>query len=127
MKMPNLRLSETRATGSVVVGTMAIFSLIALGAVVLKNFNTQTWTILYSEVSRFGRYRRMMVFVFTAISALLGIVAVAMGFNTLGHKRNTKQGRSFLGMAAGGLSLALAPVLLVMWMSRAEALITKSD
>ena len=123
MKMPNFRLSETQATASMVFGTMAVLSLAALGAVVLKHFNTTTWTILYSEVSTFGRYRKVLVFTFTAICELLGIVAIAMGFKTLGHKRNTKQGRSFLGMAAGGVAFAIAPVLMVLWMSRAEAII----
>ncbi|HUN82342.1 MAG TPA: hypothetical protein VMV81_12635 [Phycisphaerae bacterium] len=127
MKMPNFRLSETQATASVVFGTLAIAALIVLSAVVLKNFNTQTWTILFKETSTFGKYRKILVFLFATVSAMLGVAAVTMGFKTLGHKRNTKQSRSFLGMAAGGVALALAPVLLFMWIMRAEAIIIKVD
>lgn len=127
MKMPNFRLAETQATASLVVGSLGILGLLALSAVVFKNFNTTTWTILYNEFSPLGKYRKMLVFIFGSIDVMLGIAAIVMGFKTLGHKRNTMQGRSFLGMAAGGMALALSPVFMVMWVTRAEAVITKLD
>jgi hypothetical protein len=125
MKMPNFRLSETQATASMIVGIAGLASLVLLSMVVLRNFNTQTWTILYSEVSQFGRFRKMLVMLFTASTVLLGCVALAMGFSSLGQKKNTKQGRSFMGMAIGGVAIAVAPVLLVMWIQRAESVINK--
>ncbi|MBI5762051.1 MAG: hypothetical protein HZA51_00850 [Planctomycetes bacterium] len=125
MKMPNFRLSETQATASMIVGVLGLASLAALCMVVLKNFNTQTWTILYSEVSQFGKFRKILVFLFTAITVVLGCVSLAMGFSSLGQKKNTKQGRSFMGMAIGGIAIAIAPVLLTLWINRSEAVITK--
>ncbi|MEK6644103.1 MAG: hypothetical protein AABZ08_09350 [Planctomycetota bacterium] len=125
MKMPNFRLSETQATASMVVGVVGLASLAVLSVVVLRNFNTQTWTILYNEMSQFGKFRKILVMLFTATTVLLGCVALAMGFSSLGQKKNTKQGRSFMGMAIGGLAIAIAPVLLVMWIQRAESVINK--
>ena len=125
MKMPNFRLSETQATASMVVGVVGLASLAVLSMVVLKNFNTQTWTILYNEVSQFGKFRKILVMLFTATTVLLGCVALAMGFSSLGQKKNTKQSRSFMGMAIGGVAIAVAPVLLVMWIQRAESVINK--
>mgnify|MGYP003395558207 FL=1 len=125
MKMPNFRLSETQATASMVVGVVGLASLAVLSMVVLKNFNTQTWTILYNELSQFGKFRKILVMLFTASTILFGCVALAMGFSSLGQKKNTKQGRSFMGMAIGGVAIAVAPVLLVMWIQRAESVINK--
>ena len=125
MKMPNFRLSETQATASMVVGVVGLASLVVLSMVVLRNFNTQTWTILYNEVSPFGKFRKILVMLFTATTVLLGCIALAMGFSSLGQKKNTKQGRSFMGMAIGGMAIAVAPVLLVMWIQRAESVINK--
>ena len=125
MKMPNFRLSETQANAAVLLGLLGLVTLALLGFVALKNFNTQTWTILYSGTSTWGRYRGTLVYLFTAIAVLLGVVAVAMGFSSLGQKRNTKQGRSFLGMAIGAVIVAIAPMFFTMWLWRSEEVIQK--
>jgi len=123
--MPNFRLSETQAVTAVFLGLLGLASLATLSVVVFYHFNKLTWTILYSGTSTWGKYRPSLVYLFTAITVLLGLVAVATGFNSLGQKRNAKQGQSFLGMAIGGMAIALAPVLLTMWIQRAEEIIQK--
>jgi hypothetical protein len=123
--MPNFRLSETQAVAAVLLGVLGLISLAMLSVVVLYHFNKQTWTILYSSTSTWGRYRPSLVYLFTAATLLLGCVAVALGFSSLGQKRNAKQAHSFLGMAIGGIAIALAPVFLTMWMQRAEEIIQK--
>ena len=125
MKMPNFRLSETQANVAVLVGIVGLVSVCVLAFVTLKNFNRETWTILYSGTSSWGRYRGMMVYLCSAIAVLLGCIALALGFNSLGQKRNPRQGRSFLGMAIGAVIVAIAPVFLTMWIWRAEEIIQK--
>lgn len=126
MKMPNFRLHQTQATTAMLVGVMGLLSLAALAAVVLKNFNRDTWTILYNEESGWGQYRKPLTYIFSLTTILVGAVALALGFNSLGQKRNEKQGRSWLGMTLGAIAIALAPVLLTLWLQRNEAIIVKA-
>lgn len=125
MKMPNFRLSETQANTAVLLGGLGLLTLALLGVVTFRHFNKETWTILYSGTSTYGRYRSTLVYLFAAVTILLGAVALAMGFNSLGQKRNTKQGRSFLGMAIGAVAIAVAPVFVTMWIWRSEEIIQK--
>jgi hypothetical protein len=123
MKLPNFRLHETQATTSMYLGIAGWLSLAALAAVVLKNFNTTTWTILYNEQSTLGQYRRGLVMLFCATTLLIGGVAALMGFSSLGQKRNNRQGRSWIGMLMGAVALAVAPVLFITWQRLSEVVI----
>lgn len=127
MKLPNLRLHETQATASMVLGALGWLTLLMLAAVVLKNFNTQTWTILYNERSQFGQYRRVLVMAFTAVTLLIGVVSLGLGFNSLGQKRNAKQGRSWIGMMMGAVAVAISPVLFFTWRTLSEAIIQRDS
>jgi len=118
-----MRLHETQATTSMMLGILGWLSLAALCVVVLKNFNTQSWTILYSERSTLGRYRKGLVMLFAAVTFLIGVVSLGLGFNSLGQKRNNKQGRSWMGMLMGGVCVALSPVLFAAWRMLSEAVI----
>ena len=125
MKMPNFRLPETRATAAMLLGVVGLVSLAGLSFLVFYHFSFVTYTIGYNEMSTFGRFRKILVMLGAAITVILGATALAIGFQSLGQKRNSRQGRSFLGMATGGLAIALAPVLLFLWINRSEAIIQK--
>jgi hypothetical protein len=79
--------------------------------------------IHYDPESGLGAYRRPLVFGATAIAVVIGGTAGLLGFNSLGQKRNDKQGRSWLGMTLGALVVALAPVLFYAWQKLSEPVI----
>ncbi len=59
----------------------------------------------------------------TAAAGLAGALAGVLGFNSLGQRRNTKQGRSWLGMASGALVVVGALVLFYAWRILSEPII----
>lgn len=116
MKLPNLRLHETQARLAGLCGALAILCLLALCVVVFKNFDYRMMVISFNPQGGIGKYRKLIVLAVTAITMGIGLTAGSLGFNSLGHKRNNKQGMSWLGLALGAFALALAPVLLFAWL-----------
>jgi hypothetical protein len=123
MKLPNLRLHETQAWVSALFGAAAIFGLLVLSYVVFKGFDWEMKAINFNPNGGLGKYRKILVFAGGALTMGVGLTAGLMGFNSLGQKRNTKQGMSWLGMALGAVSVAVAPVLLFAWMELSQAII----
>ncbi|MBN2560257.1 MAG: hypothetical protein JXQ75_04940 [Phycisphaerae bacterium] len=123
MKLPNLRLYDTQATASMFLGFLGLFCLIMLALFVLYGLDTELMVIPYNPDGTKGQFRKALVFLMTAITMLVGAVAAVLGFTSLGQRRNTKQGRSWLGMTIGALVLAITPVLFFAWRELSEPLI----
>ncbi|MCB9852138.1 MAG: hypothetical protein H6819_03510 [Phycisphaerales bacterium] len=116
MKLPNLRLHETQAQFAAILGVLALFCLVALTYAVFRGFNQDMMAIIFNPSAGLGKYRKLGVFAGTAVTLGVGVTAGLLGFNSLGQKRNTKQGMSWLGLAFGALAVSAAPVLLFAWM-----------
>lgn len=116
MKLPNLRLHETQARVASLFGVLALLCLAALVVIVFKNFNTELMAISYNPKGGIGKFRKIAVFAGTALTIGIGLAAGGLGFNSLGQKRNNKQGMSWLGLALGALSVSIAPILLFAWL-----------
>jgi len=112
MKMPNFRLYDTQAIVSAIVGVISVLFVVALFIVVARNFDPHAKVIWFNPKNK---VREPLIFAATAGAVLGGIIAGAMGFNSLGQKRNNRQGMSWLGLALGALSFVLAIMGLVAW------------
>lgn len=120
MKLPNLRLDETKATASLVIGLVALLGVVVLVVLVFKGFVLSEKVIPYNARAGLGRFRPYLVYGMTAATCLVGFVAGLLGFQSLGQKRNNKQGRSWAGMATGAIGISLAIVLFFAWRFMSE-------
>ncbi len=117
MKLPNFRLYDTQALFGAVLAILALLVLPVLLVLIFKNFDTQQNVIWINPGSKgFGKYREPLVLVASAVIVLLGAIGGILGFNSLGQKRNNRQGLSWIGLAFGALSIVLAALSLVAWM-----------
>jgi hypothetical protein len=123
MKMPNFRLYDTQATTALLAGALAFVGLLCLTVVVFKGLDTQQWVIPFSDRLGWSQYRQPIIYAATPIILLLGITAGILGFRSLGQSRNTRQGRSWMGMTLGAVCVALAPVMIWAWMQLSEPII----
>lgn len=112
MKMPNFRLYDTQALFSAIIGAISVLFVIALAVVVARNFDPHSKVIWFNPRNR---WREPAIFAATAGAVLCGVISGWMGFNSLGQKRNNRQGMSWLGLALGAFSMVLAVVGLVAW------------
>lgn len=123
MKFPNFRLHETQAWVSAFFGVAAIICLLGLTYGVFRGFDKDMMAINFNPNSGLGKFRKVIVFGGAALTIGLGLTAGLMGFNSLGQKRNNKQGMSWIGLGLGALSVASAPILLFAWMELSQAII----
>jgi hypothetical protein len=123
MKLPNFRLYETQATFSMLLGLAGGICAAMLAVCVFRGFDTAEFAVTYDPDGRFGRFRRPLVYGLTVITVLAGVVAVWVGFRSLGERRNTRQSHSWLGMMLGALVVAAAPVLCFAWRQFGQPLI----
>jgi hypothetical protein len=123
MKLPNLRLYETQAQASLVLSVLALVGTLLLALFVFKGFDAEQKIVVYNPEGGFGVLRRPLVFGGSAMVILVGGTAGILGFNSLGQKRNKKQGLSWLGMCLGALAVAIAPILFYAWRVFSEPII----
>ena len=126
MKLPNFRLYDTQATFGATLGVLSFLVIFALAVLVFKNFDRQQKVIWYnpSAAGGLGKYREPLILTCAAAAVLVGAVAGALGFNSLGQKRNNRQGLSWLGLTLGALSIVLAALVLVAWTKLRLAIIS---
>lgn len=125
MKLPNFRLYTVQATASLVAALLGLLTIAMLTWFVFHNFDFHEKVVHYNPEAGFGALRRPMVIVSTGAAMLIGVAAGVLGFNSLGQKRNDRQGRSWLGMMIGAAVLAFAPILFYAWQRFSEPLILK--
>jgi formate hydrogenlyase subunit 3/multisubunit Na+/H+ antiporter MnhD subunit len=123
MKLPSFRLYEVQATASLLIAMLGLLCVVILTWCVLRGFDAQDRVVRYDPAGGLGQYRRALVFGFTAITLLVGVSAGLLGFNSLGQKRNSRQGHSWLGMTIGALVVAAAPILFFAWQVFSEPII----
>lgn len=125
MKMPNFRLYDTQATFGMFAGILGSIATLALAVVVFKGIDTHQFVIPYNDQMGLSQYRKPLVFAITPVCIILGAIAGILGFRSLGQIRNTKQGRSWLGMTIGAVVVAIAPVFLFAWLWLSEPVIVE--
>lgn len=123
MKLPNLRAYTTQANLGAISGLVGCVLLLMLTYGVFRGFKREHMTVLYNPEGTLGQFRPFLVFGLTAACLVIGGIAALLGFNSLGQKRNSAKGRSWLGLALGVLVFALAPVLLYAWKTLSDRLI----
>ena len=122
MAIPNFRLFETQARWSVYLSLLAWLGLAALAVATFKNFHWETRNIFYDPASTgLSRYRQPAVLGMSAVVVLLGVFAGGFGYNSLGEKRNTRQGASWAGMLLGALVTTLAILDFIAWQMLSQA------
>lgn len=126
MKMPNLRLHETQATASLWISILSIVCIAGLAFCVFKGFNATYQSIPYNAEEGYGRFRPYLVYGGAGATFLTGFLAGILGFNSLGQKRNSKQGLSWMGMLIGALAMSIAPILFIAWRVFSEKAILAS-
>lgn len=128
MKIPNLRLYETQATASLWISILSLLCIPVLAFCVFKgsNANYGSISILYNAEEGLGRFRPYLVYGSAAATFLAGFLAGILGFNSLGQKRNSKQGLSWTGMLIGALAMSIAPILFFVWREFSEKAILAS-
>ena len=126
MKIPNLRLYETQATASLWFSVLSLVCIAGLAFCVFKGFNATYQSIPYNAKEGLGRFRQFLVYGGVAATLLTGFLAGILGFNSLGQKRNSKQGLSWTGMLIGALAMSIAPILFFVWQEFSEKAILAS-
>jgi len=126
MKLPNLRLYETQAKASLWISLLSLVCVAGLVFCVFKGFNATYQSIPYNAEEGYGRFRPYLVYAGVAASFLTGFIAGVLGFNSLGQKRNAKQGFSWMGMLFGALAMSVAPILFFVWREFSESAILAS-
>ncbi|MBK8268975.1 MAG: hypothetical protein IPK83_11990 [Planctomycetes bacterium] len=124
MKLPNLRLYDTQAKFSLVLGLLSLLAAISMIYLVFRGFDSKQMAIYYNGNEGIGKYRSLLVMGTTAICVLVGATGGIMGFNSLGQKRNSKQGLSWVGLMTGAISIAMSIVLLFAWKQLSDPIIT---
>lgn len=124
MKLPNFRLYQTQAVAGLLLGIVGIGFVVAMSFVTFRTFDSQQKVIWYNpNASGLAGAREELVLLCGGLAALVGVIGGVMGFNSLGQKRNERQGFSWLGLALGAFSFTAALVVLFAWQRLKEEII----
>ncbi len=123
MKLPNFRLYDTQARFATYLGLVAAIMLPPLAFFVFRHYRESIiW--YHPNPQGLARFRVPLIYIFGAASVGVGLLGGLLGFNSLGQKRNDRQGLSWLGLALGALSVTLGGLMLFAWLKLKEAIIT---
>ena len=124
MKMPNFRLYDTQATTAMIAAIAGLVLALGTAFVVFKGIDTNQWVIPFNKDEGKSQYRQPIIFAAAPLAIVLGLTGGILGFRSLGQARNTRQGRSWLGMTVGAVVVAIAPVLIASWKQLSEPIIS---
>ena len=97
----SLRRYEDQAKVSVAASLVAVVTLLALIVIVVRR-------IVWSELAIFyGGPTRMGIMSAVAVTLLLSVIGFGFGINSVGQRRNEKQGLSWLGFFVSAAVLVL--------------------
>src|SRR5437667_5575842 len=100
--MPNFRLFETQARWSVYLSLFAAILLVGLTYFVFKGVDWDYRLIPFKPDSPgLGHIRQPAIYGAAVVVVLLSVFAAGFGYNSLGEKRNERQGWSWLGLLVG--------------------------
>jgi len=123
MKLPNFRSFTTQARTSVLLALMAVATVAALGFCAVRGYDRQNNVINFNSNEGYGQYRPIMVLALTALTFVISMGAGALGFNSLGQKRNEKPGLSWIGLALSALCVPVALTLYFFWKAFSESIV----
>ena len=113
----SLRRYDHQALASLWVSIVSLLAICGLMFLILRNLSMEELIIYY------GPQYRMAFLAGTAITILLSSLALGLGFNSVGQRRNDKQKFSWLGFFIGGGVLSLTIVLFLFFWMRGESVI----
>ncbi|OWY72512.1 hypothetical protein B7486_06220 [cyanobacterium TDX16] len=123
MKKLNFRLYDTQATASMLAAMAGMVVVLGLVVVVFKGIDTEQMVIPYNAELGMSQYRQPIIMASVPLAIVLGLTGGILGFRSLGQAKNTKQGRSWMGMTMGAFVVAIAPVLFGTWKQLSEPMI----
>lgn len=107
MKLSSLRRSDVQATVSCTLSVLSILPCAGAVVLVLRNYEWELGQIVYAGR---GMYMPALL-ACIACAALPGAIAFALGWNSSGHRRNDRPGRSWFGFFVGGLVVTLCIIM----------------
>ncbi len=111
----SLRRYEDQAKASLVFGIVGCLSLLAQILLVFRHVDTNTWSVMYGNMNR-----KYLILLATAVSLFLGAIALGLGFNSAGQRRNEKTKLSWLGFFLGAGAVCLAIIVACFFQFRSE-------
>lgn len=108
----NLRTPEGQSAVSPLISAVGLIIALVLVPVTLEHYEAEFKAIFYSSQG----LRQITVLAMAAIAGLLGLIGAILGFNSVGHARNPRHGRSWLGFFLGCLTCVIAAGCLMAWM-----------
>lgn len=126
MKLPNFRSFTTQAQTGVLLALVAVATVAALAYCAMHGYSSTDNVVPYNASEGLGQHRPNLVLLLTALTLLIAVGAGALGFNSLGQKRNEKQGLSWLSLAIATLCIPAALFFFFFWKVFSEAVITKA-
>ena len=111
----SLRRFEDQAKASVVLGIVACVGLVVQAIMVFRHIDTNEWAIMYGNPTR-----KYLVMITTAISLLVGVAALGLGYNSAGQRRNEKPQLSWTGFFLGAGVICFAVIFFVVFRTRSE-------
>lgn len=120
MKKLNFRLYDTQATASMLAAMAGMVVVLGLIVVVFKGIDTEQMVIPYNSELGMSQYRQPIIMAAVPLAVVLGLTGGILGFRSLGQPKNTRQGRSWMGMTMGAFVVAIAPVLFGTWKQLSE-------
>lgn len=107
MARGTLRRFDTQAKASWIVSLAAAAGVVLLVFLAGRNLDIELRVIRFSPDSMY----QPLYLVICAVTMVLAVVGLVLGFNSAGQRRNEMQARSWLGFFVGTGSFSLAIVL----------------
>ena len=123
MKAPNFRSFTTQARTGVLLALIAVTTVAALAYCTMHGYSSVNNVIPYNASKGLGQHRPNLVLLLTALTVLISFGAGALGFNSLGQKRNEKPGLSWLSLAMATLCIPAAVFFFCFWRTFAEPIL----
>ena len=123
MRLPNFRSFTTQAVTGILLASLAVVTVMALAYCAIRGLDWENKVINYNAKEGMGQYRPNLVLGLTALTVLISLGAGALGFNSLGQKRNERPGLSWLGLAVAALCIPAAVSIFFFWNTFAESIL----
>ncbi len=102
----SLRRYDVQATYAVALALISLIPVAGALYLVCRNYRSEFRAIIYSS-----EYYLPALLACLAVAVLVSLVALILGFNSAGQRRNERQFRSWFGFLLGGASLTAAIVV----------------
>lgn len=106
--MSSLRRYDVQATFAFVLGVISVAPLAVAVWLTLRNYQSELGQILY------GSRSYLLVHHGSLVGAMVpSFLAILLGWNSAGQRRNEKQSSSWIGFFVGGTVLTVAIIVLI--------------